>query len=78
MYIVTLTQTRTISIPCNTDTPDDAMILIAKEYHDNHHAALATDEDWDSVEVSISCKTAHPHIHPCTKANMTDHYLVKS
>ena len=67
MYIVTLTQTRTISIPCNTDTPDDAMILVAKEYHDNRHAALANDEDWDSVEVSISCKTAHPSHSPLHK-----------
>ena len=57
MYAVTLTQTRTITIPCNTDTPDEAMILVANEYHDNLYSALATDEDWDSVEVSISCKT---------------------
>lgn len=67
MYTVTLTQTRTITVLCNTDTPDDAMILVANEYHDNRYSALATDEDWDSVEVSISCKTTHSSPSPLHK-----------
>ncbi len=58
MYYITITETRSVTIPCKqAKSTDEALLFVANEYRDNRHSALATDEDWDSVELSLSCKT---------------------
>ena len=56
MYYVTITETRSITIPCkHAKSADEALVFVATEYRDNRHSALATDEDWHKHSVLLSC-----------------------
>lgn len=67
MYKVTITQTRTITIPCpEAKSQEHACALIATEFYDNGSVALCTPEDWETCETVIKAELYTPPAHANT------------